>query len=61
MTRAEAECLLAALKEKHWLMAGLLYGAGLRLGECVRLRVKDIDFGYKQIVVRSGKGNKDRV
>jgi integrase len=38
-----------------------LYGAGLRLNECLSLRVKDIDFGYKQIVVRDGKGNKDRV
>jgi site-specific recombinase XerD len=39
----------------------LLYGAGLRVMECVRLRVKDVDFGYDQIVVRDGKGNKDRV
>jgi len=39
----------------------LLYGAGLRLGECLRLRVKDLDFGCKQIVVREAKGNKDRV
>jgi integron integrase len=61
LTRSETECLLAALEGKHWLMAGLVYGAGLRLGECVRLRVKDVDFGYSQIVVRSGKGNKDRV
>lgn len=61
LTRTEVDCLLAALNVRHWLMAGLLYGAGLRLGECVRLRVKDIDFGYQQIVVRSGKGNKDRV
>ena len=42
-------------------MAQLLYGAGLRLMDCLRLRVKDIDFGYNQIVVRDGKGNKDRV
>lgn len=42
-------------------MASLLYGAGLRLIECVRLRVCDIDFGYKQIIERTGKGNKDRV
>ena len=42
-------------------MASLLYGSGLRLMECVRLRVKDIDFGMKQIVVRDGKGFKDRV
>src|SRR5947207_1541412 len=43
------------------LMAGLLYGSGLRLMECVRLRVKDIDFAYAQITVRDGKGGKDRV
>ena len=42
-------------------MASLLYGAGLRLIECVRLRVSDVDFDYRQIVVRNGKGNKDRV
>jgi integrase len=42
-------------------MASLLYGAGLRLKECLRLRVKDLDFGYQQIVVRDAKGNQDRV
>lgn len=42
-------------------MATLLYGAGLRLLECARLRVKDLDFERRQIVVRSGKGNRDRV
>ncbi len=42
-------------------MASLLYGAGLRLMECLRLRVKDVDFAYHQIVVRSGKGEQDRV
>jgi len=41
-------------------MAGILHGAGLRLMECVRLRVKDADFGYSQITVRDGKGEKDR-
>jgi len=45
----------------HRLMAGLLYGSGLRLMECVRLRVKDVDFGYAHVVVRDGKGAKDRV
>ena len=39
----------------------MLYGAGLRVMACVRLRVKDVDFGYRQIVVRDGKGKKDRV
>jgi len=42
-------------------MASLLYGSGLRLTECLRLRVKDVDFGYGQILVRDGKGAKDRV
>jgi len=42
-------------------MAGLLYGSGLRLMECVRLRVQDVDFGYAHVVVRDGKGGKDRV
>ena len=42
------------------LMASLLYGGGLRLNECLRLRVKDIDFDYKQIIIRDGKGEKDR-
>ena len=42
-------------------MGTLLYGAGLRLMECLRLRVKDLDFAYNQIVVRDGKGQKDRV
>ena len=45
----------------HQLMAKLLYGSGLRLMECMRLRVKDIDFEQSQIIVREGKGEKDRV
>jgi len=44
---------------EHRLMAELLYGAGLRLMECVRLRVKDIDFGYGQITIRDGKVARD--
>jgi integron integrase len=59
-TRKEVKSILQRIEGLHWLMAFLLYGAGLRLMECVRLRIKDIDFGYKQIVVRSGKGNVDR-
>ncbi|MGH8612285.1 MAG: integron integrase [Gammaproteobacteria bacterium] len=61
LTEAEVRALLGQLEGRHWLMASLLYGAGLRLMECVRLRVKDIDFGYAQITVRDGKGEKDRV
>nr|MBF0222741.1 integron integrase [Desulfobulbaceae bacterium] len=53
--------ILLRLDGTNWLMANLLYGAGLRLNECLQLRVKDIDFGYKQIVVRDGKGHKDRI
>lgn len=60
-TRDEAQAILARLDGQSWLMASLLYGSGLRLMECLRLRVKDIDFGYQQITVRDGKGAKDRV
>jgi len=61
LTRAEAKALLAQMQGQHGLMAGLMYGTGMRLMECVRLRVKDIDFGYRSITVRSGKGEKDRI
>jgi integron integrase len=44
-----------------WLMAALIYGTDMRLMDCVRLRVQDVDFAYRQIVVRDGKGQKDRV
>ena len=60
-THEEANRVLAHLHGRHQLMAGLLYGAGLRVMECVRLRVKDVDFGLQQIIVREGKGNKERV
>lgn len=60
-TREEATAVLGQLQGTNRLMANLLYGAGLRLMECVRLRVKDIDFAYHQIVVRDGKGAQDRV
>jgi len=61
LTREEAAAVLAQLTGVHRLMAGLLYGAGLRLMECLRLRVQDLDFGSHQITVRDGKGAQDRV
>ena len=61
LTREEARSVLAGLRGEYRLMADLLYGSGLRLLECLRLRVKDVDFGYLQITVRDGKGGKDRV
>jgi integron integrase len=61
LTTDEIYRLLSAMSGTHQLMAKLIYGSGMRLMECVRLRVKDIDFGLNQIVVRSGKGAKDRV
>ena len=61
LTANEAQALLARLTGVKWLMASLLYGSGLRLRECLTLRVKDVDFGYRQILVRDGKGGKDRV
>jgi integron integrase len=57
----EVAALLAALDGVYWLIGGLLYGSGLRVMECIRLRVKDIDFAGRQLTVRSGKGEKDRV
>jgi integron integrase len=60
-SRSDVRAVLAHLDGQHWLMASLLYGAGLGLMECVRLRIKDVDFEYRQILVRDGKGQKDRV
>ena len=60
-TRDEAQAILAQLQDETWLMASLLYGSGLRLMECLRLRVKDIDFDQHIITIRAGKGAKDRV
>lgn len=60
LDRVEVSALLAQLEGVTALMAGLLYGSGLRLLECLRLRVKDVDFARGEIVVRHGKGGKDR-
>jgi len=61
LTGTEVKNLLNAMNGLYELMAGLMYGTGMRLMECIRLRVMDIDFGNQQIMVRDGKGNKDRV
>ena len=61
LTPTEARAVLGQFEGTKWLMASLLYGAGLRLLECLRLRVKDVAFDYRQILVRDGKGAKDRV
>lgn len=60
LTKEEVKYILGELKGTNWLIGNLLYGSGLRLIEALRLRVKDLDFGYRQIVVRDGKGAKDR-
>lgn len=61
LTRDEVQALLGRLQGTHWLVASLLYGTGMRIMECLRLRVKDVDFGRGEILVRDGKGFKDRV
>ncbi len=61
LSRAEVKALLGNLRGVEWIMASLLYGSGLRLLECCRVRIKDVEFTRKEIAVRDGKGNKDRV
>jgi len=61
LTRHEIQAVLSRLSGTHWLLASLLYGTGMRLMECLRLRVKDIDFSRSEILIRDGKGFKDRV
>jgi integron integrase len=60
LSREEVRAVLAALSGTHHLMASLLYGSGLRLLECLRLRVKDLDFDQRQLIMHQGKGAKDR-
>lgn len=60
LTRNEVTRLFDCLDGKHWLLANLMYGSGLRLHEALRLRIKDIDSEYLQITIRDGKGGKDR-
>ncbi|MBL8273165.1 MAG: integron integrase [Xanthomonadales bacterium] len=61
LSPGEVHAVLQKLDGIHWLVGALLYGTGMRLLECLRLRVKDIDIARREITVRSGKGNKDRV
>lgn len=60
LTQDEVKSVLAALEGSRWLMVMLLYGAGMRLNECLSLRVKDVDFEGRLLLVRDGKGGKDR-
>ncbi len=57
---AEVQTMLARMDGRNWLVASTLYGTGMRLMECLRLRVKDVDFARNEIMVRNGKGGKDR-
>lgn len=61
LTVSEVQAVLSRLSGSHLLIASLLYGSGMRLMEAVRLRVKDVDFSRNEIIVREGKGFKDRV
>ena len=61
LSREDVSLLLRNLTGIHKLLAWLLYGTGMRVGEAVGLRIQDVDFSYRQITIRSGKGNKDRV
>ncbi len=61
LIRDEVEAILSHLHGTHWIMASLLYGAGLRVMECCRIRVKDVDMARNEILVRDGKGRKDRI
>ncbi|MBK8997112.1 MAG: integron integrase [Myxococcales bacterium] len=61
LSRQEVAEVLGRLFGRNWLMASILYGGGLRVTECVRLRIKDIDLTRHEIVIRRAKGNKDRV
>ncbi len=61
LTQAEVQAVLSRMDGTMWLIASLLYGSGLRIMEALRLRVKDVDFARREILVREGKGFKDRV
>jgi|SRR5688572_8364132 len=61
LTRSEVQRVLAKITGMEWLVASMLYGTGMRLGECVQLRIKDIDFAQREVLIRDAKGQKDRV
>lgn len=61
LSRSEVQAVLAHMDGIYGLLGRLLYGTGMRLMECIRLRVKDVDFGRREILIRDGKGGKDRV
>ncbi len=61
LSRGEVRAVLSRLSGVNWLVANLMYGTGMRLMEALALRVKDTDFDYSQIIIRAGKGNKDRI
>ncbi len=61
LTEEEVQNVLAQMKGTHLLMAKLIYGSGIRLMECIRLRIQDLDFGQGKLFIRCGKGGKDRV
>lgn len=61
LTKEETQKVINYLNREYQLMAKLLYGSGLRVTECLRLRVKDLDFDYKTVIIYDGKGEKDRV
>ena len=61
LTKSEVQSVLGRLSGTHWLVASLLYGTGMRILEVLRLRVKDIDFERKEILIRDAKGFKDRI
>lgn len=61
LTQSEVQQLLQQMQGTHALMAKLLYGSGLRLMECIRMRIQDVDFGQRQIYIRDAKGGNDRI
>ena len=59
-SKSEIRRIMPHLKDVHWVIANVMYGSGLRLNECISLRIQDIDFDYSQIIVRNAKGLKER-